>query len=172
MKFEVSERIATRAGKEDLLRGLEEQFKKVSESVQRNGDSIVAKAIEASFGSINRKDTTTIELKATEDGFLVVGNVHYRPSTAFWVILILTFFTWVGWLIPIVFYLIQKKTVQNGVKEVFTRVKNEFMNSAGEKPKKQGQSDLDQLEKLGALKEKGVITDEEFQAKKREILGL
>jgi len=33
-------------------------------------------------------------------------------------------------------------------------------------------SDLDQLEKLASLKEKGIISEEEFQAKKKQILGL
>lgn len=33
-------------------------------------------------------------------------------------------------------------------------------------------SSLDDLEKLATLKDKGVITDEEFQLKKKEILGL
>lgn len=33
-------------------------------------------------------------------------------------------------------------------------------------------SNLDDLEKLASLKEKGVITEEEFQAKKKQLLGL
>lgn len=33
-------------------------------------------------------------------------------------------------------------------------------------------SDLDQLEKLAALRDKGIITDDEFQQKKKQILGL
>lgn len=33
-------------------------------------------------------------------------------------------------------------------------------------------SDLDQLEKLAALRDKGIITDDEFQQKKKHILGL
>ena len=35
-----------------------------------------------------------------------------------------------------------------------------------------GGSDLDQLEKLAELHEKGILTDEEFAAKKAQILGL
>jgi len=175
MKFEVSDRIQTSASKEEVLTGLEEQFKKVSQSVQRSGESLMAKSIEASFGSINRSDTTTVELRDTDDGYLLLADVHYRPSVAFWVILIITLFTYVFWLIPIIFYLVQKKTVQTGIQEVFTRVKNEFMSSSGaqsKKQKSQGQSDLDQLEKLASMKEKGAITEEEFQAKKKELLGL
>lgn len=171
MKFEVSERIITNAEKEKLLNGLEEQFKKVSQKVIRTGDSITVKLIEASFGSINRSDTTTIDLKETEDGFLVLANVNYRPSIAFWIILILTLFTWVFWLIPIVFYLIQKKTVQAGIKDVFDRINNEFMSSGVKNSKKKDQSNLEQLEKLAALKEKGAVTEDEFQTKKKELLG-
>ena len=33
-------------------------------------------------------------------------------------------------------------------------------------------SDLEQLEKLASLKEKGIVSEEEFQAKKKQILGL
>jgi hypothetical protein len=31
---------------------------------------------------------------------------------------------------------------------------------------------LDELERLGKLRDEGIITDEEFQAKKQELLGL
>ena len=33
-------------------------------------------------------------------------------------------------------------------------------------------SNLDELEKLGSLREKGIVTEEEFQAKKKQLLGL
>jgi len=33
-------------------------------------------------------------------------------------------------------------------------------------------SDLDQLEKLADLKARGIITEQEFAAKKRQLLGL
>lgn len=36
----------------------------------------------------------------------------------------------------------------------------------------EGQSDLSQIEKLADLKSKGLITEKEFQTKKKEILGL
>jgi hypothetical protein len=93
MKFEVSERIQTSASKEEILRGLEEQFKKVSNSVQRSGETLTVKSIEASFGSINRSDTTTVELRDTDDGYLLLANVHYRPSVAFWILLVILIFT-------------------------------------------------------------------------------
>ena len=98
MKFEVSDRIPTNANRESLLKALEEQLSKVSENVRRDGDSYVAEMIEATFGSINRKDITTVELRDSDDGFLIVGNVDYRPSTWFWVLLIILLFTYIGWI--------------------------------------------------------------------------
>lgn len=173
MRFEVSERVQTNADKEDILRGLEEQFKKVAQSVSRSGDTLNVKSVEASFGSVNRSDSATIDLREAEDGYLVVANVNYRPSVLFWIFVLIGLFTYIFWLIPIIFYLVQKKTVRSGIEEVFTRVKNEFMNASGKVRKKsKGPTDLDQLEKIGALKEKGLITEEEFQAKKKELLGL
>tara|TARA_B110000116_G_C16704470_1_gene521414 strand:+ start:598 stop:1137 length:540 start_codon:yes stop_codon:yes gene_type:complete len=38
--------------------------------------------------------------------------------------------------------------------------------------KQSSNSELDQIEKLHSLKEKGIITDEEFEKKKKEILSL
>jgi hypothetical protein len=44
--------------------------------------------------------------------------------------------------------------------------------SQDQSPAPQDQSDqLQQLEKLGQLKQSGVLTEAEFEAKKREILG-
>ena len=172
MKFEVSDRIPTNANRESLLKALEEQLSKVSENVRRDGDSYVAEMIEATFGSINRKDITTVELRDSDDGFLIVGNVDYRPSTWFWVLLIILLFTYIGWIIPVAFYLLHKNTVKNAIQGVFTRIKNEFTSSSGQKQKKLEYNDLDQLEKLADLKDKGAVTEEEFQTKKKELLGL
>jgi hypothetical protein len=171
MRFEVSERIRTTRSQEELLAVLEDQFKKVSDGVHRAGKTIEAKSIEASFGSINRSDTTIISLRKADDGWLVVAEVHYRPSVAFWIILIITLFTWVFWLVPIAFYLLQKNTVRTAIKECLQRVRNEFDQSS-EGGSQMGSSSIGDLEKLGALKERGLITDGEFEAKKKQLLGL
>ena len=171
MKFEVSERIRTLKSQDELLIALETQFKKVAESIQRSGQTIEAKSIEASFGSINRKDTTIVSMTKVDDGWLVVADVHYRPSVAFWIILIITLFTWVFWLVPIALYLLQKNTVSTAITECLQRVKNEF-DQAGQGNFKPATSNLEDLEKLGALREKGLISDTEFDAKKKQILGL
>lgn len=171
MRFEVSERITTKTSNEELLRALEEQFRKVSENVQRNGNTLFVKSVEASFGSINRRDSAVIELKKCDDGYLAIAAVNYRPSVAFWILLILLISTAVGWVLPIIFYLTQRKTVQNAIQEVFTRVKNEFQNTRASS----GLRDIngvDQIERLAALRDKKIISEEEFLAKKKEILDL
>ena len=112
MKFEVSERFKTSKSEEQALELLEEQFKKVSKKVSRKGNEIIVESIEATFGSINRKDITVVKLSKKESGYLCVADVTYNPSVAFWVLCILLLFTWVAWLIPIGMYLYHKKIVR------------------------------------------------------------
>ena len=171
MRFEVSERIRTSSSQEDLLRVLEDQFRKVSKSAYQSGQTIVANSIEDSFGAVTRKDETVISLRQAEDGWLVIANVSCEPSFAFWVILIITFFTWIFWLLPIGAYFYQKTAIQKTISDCFLRVKNEFDQTIN-KPTQITTSSTDEIEKLGALKEKGLITDSEFDAKKKQLLGL
>lgn len=130
MRYEVSERITTNADSSVLLSALEEQFKKISESTSRVGSVIEVKDIDASFGSINRSDTTQVTIKPIDGAFLIVGDVHYRPSVWFWIIMVILIWTAIFWLLPIIFYLVQKKTVRTGIEETFQRVKNEFASQA------------------------------------------
>jgi len=56
--------------------------------------------------------------------------------------------------------------------ELFAEAKKlieEIINAVNSPAKNSG---LDDLEKLAALKEKGIISEEEFQAKKKQLLGL
>lgn len=56
--------------------------------------------------------------------------------------------------------------------ELFSEAKKmieERINAVNSPAKNSG---LDDLEKLAALKEKGIISEEEFQAKKKQLLGL
>lgn len=165
MRFEVSERINTRKDILAVVNTLEVQLRKVSR-VTRNGNVITARAIEASFGSINHYDKTVFTIQQRETGLLCLADVTYRPSGAFWIFFVLGLFAYglLFW-IPIVFYLVQKKTVRSGVADVFTRIKNEFEGQAVT-----FSSGIDGLERLAALKEKGMLSDAEFESKKQEIL--
>ncbi len=170
MHFEVSERIDTSAERTDVMNLALAQFRKISDSVNIEHDMIVAKGVEATFGSINRTDRTVIDCKQLPSGWLLTAEVTYRPSFAFWIILIVMLFSYVGWLIPIAFYLIQRNTVRSAVASALTRVSNEMREAPGVMAANSRLSSLDELAKLADLKERGFITDEEFNAKKRQLL--
>lgn len=171
MRFEVSERVRTRCSQEDLLRLLEAQVRKISERAVRHGAVIEASAIQASFGSINRSDTTYVSASRTQDGWLLIADVHYRPSVAFWIFLILGLFTSIFWLLPIAFYVTQKDAVKEALQECFRRVNNEFDQAHGS-PEALETSGIANIEKLASLKDRGLITEGEFEAKKKQFLGI
>ena len=68
MKFELSERVFSTFSREELLVALEAQLRKISEGVVRSGQVIEAKAIKATFGSINRNDITYFHVNKVRDG--------------------------------------------------------------------------------------------------------
>ena len=105
MKFEVSEQIRCLAEKKAVLDSLEVQLRKISMKVERTGEAIRVRGIEASFGSINRSDETVIRVQQKNNGFLCVAEVTYRPSIAFWIFFILGLFTILPWIPIVVFYL-------------------------------------------------------------------
>src|SRR5579864_207702 len=118
MRFEVSERINTRKNVTAVVNALEAQLRKVAK-VTRDGDVITARAIEASFGSINRYDKTVFTVQPKETGLLCVADVTYRPSGTFWIFFVLGLCAYflLFW-IPIIFYLLQKKTVRTAIEDV------------------------------------------------------
>jgi hypothetical protein len=60
-----------------------------------------------------------------------------------------------------------------GEMEEFKAIKEEIeRRMALAKTTPRASSNLDELEKLASLRDKGIITEEEFQAKKRQLLGL
>ena len=171
MKFEVSEIIKTKNDRAEILNALSNQFSKVSKSVLRQYNGFEVKRIEASFGSINRSDTSTISIQEKNEGYLLIADITYKTSIWFWIFFIIGLFTWIGWLLPVVFYMTQKNTVRKAVQDIFTRIKNEFQdNNYNINKVNLNSNSLDQLEKLHNLKEKGIITEEEFIIKKNELL--
>jgi hypothetical protein len=108
-------------------------------------------------------------VRQLDDGWLVLADVNYRPSALFWIILLITLFTWIGWLIPIAFYLIQKNTVKAAIQGCLQRVRNEFEETVRASMPANAVSDL---ERLAALRERGIVSDDEFQAAKRRLLGV
>jgi hypothetical protein len=88
--------------------------------------NLTAKRIDPSFASIVRFDRTNFIVEPKEGGFLLVAEVSCRPSSTFWVILIMCIPTFVAWLVPIFVYNWQKEIVRLAIGAVFERVKNEF----------------------------------------------
>ena len=174
MHFEVAERIDTDHSADEVVELALDQFRKVSAKVKPlDSLSFVAKSIEATFGSINRSDKTTVRAKKVAGGWLLTAEVTYRPSVMFWIFLIATLFTYVGWIIPLIFYLVQRNTVKQAVAACIKRVGDELRRPsyAGAPGTALAQpSAMDDLEKLASLKERGFITDEEFAAKKMQLL--
>ena len=77
------------------------------------------------------------------------------------------------WIVGFPFYLAKRSEYKkiNSINESI-QANHELAGSSGAQSKKQVSSDLEQLEKLADLKEKEIITEEEFQSKKKELLGL
>ena len=185
MHFQVSQRIHTIVAREVVFDAVEEQLKSVAYKVERNHDEIIATSLEASFGSINRNDTTRITLKEKPEGLILLAEVHYRPSFAFWIILILTLFSYILWLIPITLYLNQKNTVKSAIENVFKLVQDDLeashssqrvsgkrnLNTGTQSVSNNLEAEIQLLEKLANLKAMGAISEEEFLTKKRQIMG-
>lgn len=53
------------------------------------------------------------------------------------------------------------------IREAIEKKRGSLMEEGGTKT-----SNLDELEKLAALRDKGIVTEEEFEAKKKQLLGL
>jgi hypothetical protein len=172
MQFETSERIDTTASRDQVMTLASQQFKKVASRVESEVDLqfLIVTGVEETFGSINRTDRTKVDCKQLPSGWLLTAEVSYKPSFAFWIILIITLFSYVGWIIPIGLYLIQRNTVKSGVAAVLSRVGNELRVAPTAMPAAQASS-VDDLTKLADLKERGFLTADEFEAKKRQILG-
>ena len=171
MHFEVSERLITNEPPKAIMEFAQQQFSKISNKTRLEGAQLTARAVEASFGSINRTDVTRVRLQQVGGGYLLVSETDYRPSGWFWLFLIILLFTYIGWLIPIAFYLYQRGTVRSAIESAVKRIINEF--SVG--PMAVGYqntptSSADELKKLAELKDSGILTADEFEAQKRKLL--
>ena len=173
MHFDVTERIQTKQAKNDVLNSLEAQFRKTSSKTTKKGDILVVETINPTFGSINRADVTTISLEQKDDGFFINAAVNYKTSVMFWIIFCLSIFTTIGWLIPIIFFFYQKKTVKTAIEEILNRTKNEFYASKAAKTSNSTDK-IDgyaELEKLASLRDKGILNQEEFEERKKRIIS-
>ncbi len=176
MRFQVTEKITTDATITQVGEVLQDNFRRIAASVIPVGSILRVTSIQATFGSVNRTDVTDITIKPTDDGYLLIANVEYRPSVAFWIIFLISLLTWVLWIIPVAFYLLQKDTVKNCIQEGFRNVKNELpsSNRAGSSHSRGSTlgTAISDLEKLGSLLSKELISQEEFDHQKKVLLGM
>ncbi|MFB4159748.1 DUF4429 domain-containing protein [Geomicrobium sp. JSM 1781026] len=66
----------------------------------------------------------------------------------------------------------QNKNFLKIKEEIEKRINDLYATPTVTQPTNQNLNDYDEIERLASLMEKGYITDEEFQAKKKQILGL
>lgn len=175
MRFEVSERLKTNKSNKEIILTVERQFKKISQSTFVSKNIVKVKGIEATFGSINRSDETKVRIKKIDGEFLCVADIVYKPSKMFWLFMFIGLFTWVFWLLPIVFYLTHKNSVKDAVKLCLEQIKNELhtsdsLISIAQARRAKENTAIDKLERYGELFQKGLITEEEYQLKKKELL--
>lgn len=174
MRYELSERITTDEEFREVMNAALSQFRKISRSTEiRNNEELVAKGIEATFGSINHKSLAIISARKRVDGWLLIADVKYTPSIWFWIFFLTGLFSAFFWIIPLGFYLAQKGSVREAIERCLTRISDEMrasqVTSQVVSPKQMAISDL---EKLASLKERGMITDEEFALQKRRLLEM
>lgn len=169
MHFEVSERVTTTAEIAKLWDFIENQLNKMAATVERTENGIFATSIEASFGSINRSDDTTVKVRPADGGYLIVAETHYRPSFVFWLFFFAALFTYVGWIIPMIFYFYQRGTVRAAMESLLRRVKNEFESASVPPPA--GDPTIANLQVLAELRASGALTEDEFQREKAKVLS-
>ncbi|WP_081490967.1 SHOCT domain-containing protein [Sphingobium xenophagum] len=177
MRFELSERIYTTRNENEVMDAILRGFKRVAETSKVSGHEIVVTDVKATFGSINRKDSTKINLERVQGGFEIVADVRYRPSALFWVFIFFgLIFYGIGWTIPAGFYFWHKGIVRKTIQETLSRVADSFSHephaSSHDITANNQSSSTDDLIKLAALRDRGYITDEEFSEQKSKILRL
>ena len=138
MKLTFAQNIKTTVNDEtfaSITETLEEEFKKVSASARPVNGNIKATSINASFGSILRKDvsTITVSVNRKKDGYVINCETEYKPSVAFWIfcvidcILITTVIGCViGFGATLGLYFYNKSLVEKAVKDVLDKIKQNF----------------------------------------------
>ena len=136
MNLTFSETIKTSVNEktsEEIFNALEDEFKKISNSVRRLGDKLEATAVNASFGSILRSDVSTVTVSENrkKDGYVVNCETVYKPSAAFWIFIVIDLFlaiTVIGLIIglgaTLGLYFYNKNLVTKAVQDALGKVKN------------------------------------------------
>jgi hypothetical protein len=174
MKFTTTQKLKTGASEDAVFSAIREVFKPISESVEQGNHFVEARQIQATFGSINRKDVTRLTLKRKQDGWTVTADTDFKPSVWFWILLILTILTVWGVLISVGIYWWQKTIVKGAVENALKQLSDDLEDSPASPPSTYGgtTSTMGEVEQLASLLQKGLISQGEFEAAKKKALGL
>lgn len=173
MNIKLNEKIKTHLSEAQILTIIQSEFSHLSTAVHTDGGAVTARMIAPNtFGAINRQDVTHITLSPSADGFIVAADITIAPSTAFWFLCIFgLLFAWVLWIPVVIFYMMQKSTIVDAVQRALSNCRIQC-DTPAQGAQHQPASSLDEIEKLGSLKEKGLITEEEFTVRKAHILKI
>ena len=130
-KYQSTKKIKTTKEVSEVLEIIESAFRNVSDETKLDGNTIKANSIDATFGSINRSDTTVISVVKKDDGYLLIADTNYKPSTMFWVFLALDVVGSaaggegiLGLIIQFYFYFSHKKRVVNEIERTLNNIVN------------------------------------------------
>ena len=135
MNLSFSQNITAEVNQENydfISNELYDEFKKISGSVNETDNGLCAESINASFGSILRKDITDVSIKENrrQNGYVINCETVYKPSVAFWIFCIIDFFlvvTVIGFVIAfgttLGLYFYNKSLVEKAVRGALDKVK-------------------------------------------------
>ncbi|WP_158916485.1 SHOCT domain-containing protein [Caulobacter sp. S45] len=176
MRYELSTRLLSSEDMNAVGKKIKSHFSTIAQTTQVEGESLVLTGIEKSFGSITRATTARIKIRPAEGGYLVLADVHYRPSFMFWVLIFIGLFVFgIFSILAIVFYFSQKGSVRRAVERALERIKNEFDHAPVSVANIGAMANVGVAAEIAALenlRKSGVLTDEEFAKKKRQLLDL
>ncbi|HYU46595.1 MAG TPA: hypothetical protein VEK84_10520 [Terriglobales bacterium] len=126
MQFEISQRIHTSASECQILDFLEARLRIVAQEVTRSDEGlIVRKIIKETVGTTDRG---VISLRKKQDGYACVAAVNHRATVGLVITFFLLVFTWVFWVLPIIWVWYQKKNIRASVVDILARTRDEFEN--------------------------------------------
>jgi hypothetical protein len=170
MKLGISDFVPTSLPKAELLDILRMQFQTVAPDVRTHKSFIEVHRVEATLGSIIRRDKTAVWLQRRDNGWLIFAHVHYRPSVYFWTFVLAGLFSLFFWIVPVWIYYAQKKSVKLAVESCLKKVKSQLLQAA--QPHHSPENLASSEQKLqGDQRVQGVISEDDVTTKMKQLQG-
>ena len=119
-------RPADEAAMAELRNTVEQEMRRVADSVRATRKEVLVEGVNNTFGSILRNDRTSIRIKPSRkgDGIVAEADTVYNPSAWFWVFLVIDILlieTVIGFVVGMALtlglYFHNKNLVQNAVRQ-------------------------------------------------------